>query len=191
MVLLPLRTNTITVTSMAMLAALGIVMRLFVRIPIVPGMLELSPGFLFSELGGVIGGLIGGAVVGAIVGIGGAIAGGEVPLMPLIGNVFLGIGTGYAIHITSDRNSAKYILLVILGGGLIGGFVPDMTVFLALSESLGAALLAAVLDALQGAAWAAAALMVEKLIVRPILGQYLYVYPMALSIEDHEGDPND
>lgn len=191
MVLIPLRMNTVAVTCMAMVAALGIVMRLFVRIPVVPGMLELSPGFLFSELGGVIGGLVGGAVVGAIVGIGGAVAGGEVPLMPLIGNVFLGIGTGYAIHITSDRNSAKYSLLVILGGGLIGGFVPDMTVFLALSESFEAALLAAVLDTIQGAAWAVAALMVEKLIVRPILGQYLYACPSTLSLENHEGDPDD
>lgn len=190
MLSVPVRSNTITVTFMAMIAALGIAARFLIRIPVVPNLVEITPGFLFSELSGVIGGLAGGMIVGATIGIGGAIAGGEFPLMPMIGNIFLGIGTGYAIHLTSDRDSARYTLLVILGGGLIGGFVPDMTVFLPLTESFQAALMAALADTIQGLIWAPVALAVERTIVRPLLGQYLYTYPHTLTLEVDERDKN-
>lgn len=181
-----MRKNTVTLTCMIMIAALGIVARLFVRIPLIPNFVEITPGFLFSELGGIIGGLAGGILVGATVGIGGAIAGGEFPLMPMVGNIFLGIGTGYAIHLTTDRNSRRYAMMVILGGGFIGGFVPDMTVFLPLTESLAVALMAAVADTIQALIWAAVALSVERIIVRPLLGQYLYPYPQTAESDNNE-----
>jgi hypothetical protein len=183
---IPVRKNTVTLTCMIMIAAMGIVARLFIRIPVIPSFVEITPGFLFSELAGVIGGLAGGILVGATIGIGGAITGGEFPLMPMVGNVFLGIGTGYAIHFTTDRNSLRYAMMVILGGGFIGGFVPDMTVFLPLTESLGMALMAAVADTIQGLVWAAVALSVERVIVRPLIGQYLYAYPETVELENNE-----
>jgi len=171
---IPLQKNTVALTTLAMLAALGIVVRMFVRIPVIPGLLDLTPGFLFSELGGVIGGLPGGALVGALVGLGGAIAGGEPPVLPMIGNICLGIGTGYAIHVKKDRESLLYIAMVILGGGIIGGFIPSMTIFVVFTESLELTILYAVIDMLQAFLWAFVALLLERIVIRPIIGQYLY-----------------
>ena len=99
---IPLQKNTVALTSLAILAAMGIVVRMFVRIPVIPGLLDLTPGFLFSELGGVIGGLPGGALVGAIVGFGGAMAGGEPPLLPMLGNI---LRSGF-YSILSDPNTS-------------------------------------------------------------------------------------
>ncbi|MFQ5831841.1 MAG: hypothetical protein ACE5H4_03985 [Candidatus Thorarchaeota archaeon] len=171
---IPLQRNTVALTTLAMLAALGVVVRMFVRIPVIPGLLDLTPGFLFSELGGIIGGLPGGALVGAIVGLGGAVAGGEPPILPMIGNICLGVGTGYAIHLRSDRDSFTYAIMVLLGGGLVGGFLPSMTIFAAVTESIEVTFLYATIDMLQAFLWAFAALLVEKLVVRPLVGHYLY-----------------
>jgi hypothetical protein len=171
---IPLQKNTVALSTLAMLAAMGIVVRIFVRIPVIPGLLDLTPGFLFSELGGVIGGLPGGALVGAIVGLGGAIAGGEPPLLPMIGNICLGIGTGYAIHVRADRDSRLYIAMVIFGGGVIGGFIPSMTIFAAFTESIEITILYAAIDMLQAFLWAFVALLLERIVIRPIIGQYLY-----------------
>ncbi|MFW9803718.1 MAG: hypothetical protein ACFFFC_13745 [Candidatus Thorarchaeota archaeon] len=171
---IPLQKNTAALTTLAMLSALGIVVRMFVRIPVIPGLLDLTPGFLFSELGGVIGGLPGGALVGAIVGLGGAISGGEPPLLPMIGNICLGIGTGYAIHVKADRNSPLYIAMVIIGGGIIGGFIPSMTIFAAFTESIELTILYAAIDMLQAFLWAFVALLLERTVIRPTIGQYLY-----------------
>ncbi|MFW9799370.1 MAG: hypothetical protein ACFFD9_02965 [Candidatus Thorarchaeota archaeon] len=171
---IPLQRNSVALTTLAMLAALGVVVRMFVRIPVVPGLLDLTPGFLFSELGGVIGGLPGGALVGAIVGLGGAIAGGEPPLLPMIGNICLGVGTGYAIHLRSDRDSITYVVMVLFGGGIIGGFLPSMTIFAAVTESIEVTFLYATIDMMQAFLWAFIALLVEKMLVRPMVGHYLY-----------------
>ena len=59
--------NTVLLTTLSVLAAIGIVARMFVRIPVIPGFFELTPGVLFSLLGGVIGGIPGGLLVGGIV----------------------------------------------------------------------------------------------------------------------------
>ena len=87
MELLPLRKNTVALTTLALIAAIGIIVRVFVRIPLIFGVVELTPGFLFSLIGGVIGGLPGGILVGAITGLGGAMALAEPPLLPFIGNI--------------------------------------------------------------------------------------------------------
>ncbi len=171
---IPLQKNTVSLTTLALIAALGIVVRLFVRITLIPGLVELTPGFLFSLLGGVIGGVPGGIFVGAIVGIGGAMGGGEPPLLPMIGNIFLGIGSGLAIHVTKERNSRKYALMVVLGGGIIGGFIPTATVFASLIDPIEVILAGALLDMTQGFLWAIVALFVERSIIRPIAGKYLY-----------------
>ena len=174
---IPLQKNTVSLTTLAMIAALGIVVRMFIRIPVIPGFVELTPGFLFSLLGGVIGGVPGGIFVGAIVGIGGAMGGGEPPLLPMIGNIFLGIGSGLAIHVTKERNSRKYALMVVLGGGIIGGFIPTATVFASLIDPIEVILAGALLDMTQGFLWAIVALFVERSIIRPIAGKHLYPEP--------------
>ncbi len=157
-----------------MVAALGAVFRLFVRIPVIPDWVELTPAFTFSELGGVIGGIPGGIFVGAVVGVAGAMAGGEVPLLPAIGNICLGIGTGYAIHVTRERDSVLYWVLAIVGGAFIGGFIPTLTIFGGFSLSLEASIVPATIDGLQAALWAFVALVLERTVVRPIAGVYLY-----------------
>ncbi len=174
---IPLQKNTVSLTTLALIAAIGIVVRMFVRIPVIPGFVEITPGFLFSLLGGVIGGVPGGIFVGAIVGIGGAMGGGEPPLLPMIGNIFLGIGSGLAIHVTKERNSRKYALMVVLGGGIIGGFIPTATVFASLVDPIQVIMAAALLDMTQGFLWAIVALFVERSIIRPIVGDYLYPPP--------------
>jgi hypothetical protein len=171
-----------------MLASLGVVLRMFVRIPVIPGLLDLTPGFLFSELGGVIGGLPGGALVGAVVGLGGAMAGGEPPLLPMIGNICLGIGTGYAIHLRSNRDSAVYAAMVVLGGGIIGGFIPSMTIFAAVTDSIEATMLFATIDMLQAFLWAFVALLVERALVRPLVGHYLYPEMESYDLQEASED---
>jgi hypothetical protein len=179
---LPLQKNTVALTTLAMLAALGIVVRIFVRIPIATDV-ELTPGFLFSLLGGIIGGVPGGVTVGAIVGLGGALAGGEFPLIPMLGNICLGLGTGIAIHISRDRDSILYRIVVVLGGGLIGGFIPDLTIFYFLFESFELAVFNAILDMSQAFLWAIVALLVERGIIRPLIGHYLYAEEGPLELE--------
>ncbi|MFW9849959.1 MAG: hypothetical protein ACFFF4_12545 [Candidatus Thorarchaeota archaeon] len=182
-------TNTVLLTTLAIIAAIGIVARMFVRIPIIPGFFELTPGFLFSLLGGIIGGLPGGILVGAIVGVGGALAGGEFFLLPMIGNIFLGIGTGIAIHIVRDRNSWKYAIIAILGGGIIGGFIPSMTVFAAVTDSIELTFIVAVADMIQAIIWGIVAIVIDRLIIQRISGVYIYsdvpITEMAINSEEN------
>ena len=173
MTFLPVRRNTVALTTLAVIAALGIVVRYTVQIPVIPNAVVLTPGFMFSLLGGIIGGLPGGITVGAIVGASGALSGTEVPLLPMFGNICLGIGSGYAIYFTR-RDTMRYYAMVLLGGGIIGGFFPTMTVFSSLVDPLVVNLVAATTDMIQAFIWAVMALIVEKKIIRPIVGSYIY-----------------
>jgi len=173
MTFLPVRRNTVALTTLAVIAALGIVVRYAVQIPVIPSAVVLTPGFMFSLLGGIVGGLPGGIVVGAIVGVSGALSGTEVPLLPMFGNICLGVGSGCAIYF-AKRDTMRYYAVVLLGGGIIGGFIPTMTVFSSLVDPLVVNLLAATTDMVQAFLWAAMALVVEKKIIRPIVGSYIY-----------------
>ena len=65
---MPIRMNTVALTIIALIASLGMIVRYAIQIPIVPDLVELTPGFLFSILGGVLGGIPGGIITGAAVG---------------------------------------------------------------------------------------------------------------------------
>ncbi len=173
MSILPIRTNTVALTTIAMIAAIGIVVRYTIQIPVIPNAVVLTPGFMFSILGGIVGGIPGGVIVGAIVGVSGALTGTEIPILPMIGNICLGLGSGYAIYFTK-RDNLKYYILVILGSGIIGGFIPTMTIFSSLIDPLVVNLIAASIDMAQAFLWAVVALVVERKIIRPIVGNYLY-----------------
>ncbi len=166
-----MRFSSTTLVVLIFIAAIGIIVRLFVRITILPG-LELTPGFTFSELGGVIGGVIGGVLVGAIVGLGGALAGGEVPLLPMIGNICLGVGTGIAVFIDKSRSSIKYYVAVVIGGAIIGGLLPSLVIYMMMMP-LEPALLLAAIDMAQAALWAIVALIIYRTIIIPLVGTYL------------------
>ena len=166
------------VASIAIVGALGAAVRLFVRIAIFPG-LELTPGFMFSELGGLLGGVPGGVLTGVIVGMGGAIAGVEEPVLPIVGNVCLGIGTGIASSPRIGRDSWIFRIIAVVGAGVIGGFIPTFLLFSGFQFEVQ--FLPAVIDGCQAMFWAAAALIVEKTLIRPILGPYLY--PQSMQTE--------
>ncbi len=169
-----------------MIAALGIVVRYTIQIPVIPNAVVLTPGFMFSILGGIVGGLPGGALVGAIVGASGALSGTEIPILPMFGNICLGIGSGYAIYF-SKRDNLKYYVLVILGSGIVGGFIPTMTVFSSFVDPLVVNLIAASIDMAQAFLWAIVALIVERAIIRPIVGTYLYSDGTIHELEEQEG----
>ena len=186
MSIIPIKTNTTALTTIAMIAALGIVVRYTIQIPIIPNAVVLTPGFMFSILGGIIGGLPGGIIVGAIVGVSGALSGTEIPILPMFGNICLGIGSGYAIYF-SKRDTPKYYILVILGSGIIGGFFPTITVFSSFVDPLIVNVIAASIDMAQAFLWAVLALVVEMKIIRPIVGNYLYSEVEIEELGEQEG----
>ena len=186
MSILPIRTNTVALTTIAMIAAIGIVVRYTIQIPVIPNVVVLTPGFMFSILGGIVGGIPGGAIVGAIVGISGALSGTEIPILPMFGNIFLGIGSGYAIYF-SKRDNLKYCVLVVLGSGIIGGFIPTLTLFYSFVDSITINLIAASIDMAQAFLWAVIALIVERTIIRPILGHHLYSEVQIQELSSEEG----
>ena len=173
MSIVPIKSNTVALTTIALIAAIGIVVRFTIQIPIIPNAVVLTPGFMFSILAGIVGGLPGGAIVGAIIGASGSLSGTEIPLLPMFGNICLGVGSGHAIYF-AKRDSMKYYVLVILGSGLIGGFIPTLTIFSSFIDPLLVNLIAASIDMIQAFLWAVVALVLEKIIIRPTVGQYLY-----------------
>ena len=184
---IPIRRNTVALATLAMIAALGIVVRVFVHIPLIFGVVDLTPGFLFSLLGGVIGGLPGGILVGAITGLGGAMAMTEPPLLPMIGNICLGVGAGYALHLGKNRDNLRYYLLIIIGAPIIGGFIPTFVISLLYFDPLGIVLAAAIADTIQTLIWVFPALLIEKYIIRPLIGHYIYPQTEQLELDETEG----
>jgi len=186
MSIVPIRINTVALTTIAMIAAIGIVVRYTIQIPVIPNAVVLTPGFMFSILGGVVGGIPGGAIVGAIVGVSGALTGTEIPILPMFGNICLGIGSGYAIYFVK-RDNLKYYTMVILGSGIIGGFIPTMTVFSSFVDPVIVNLIAASIDMAQAFLWSAVALVIERAIIRPIVGNYLYSENQIKELYEKEG----
>ena len=189
---LPVKLNTVTITTLAMIAAVGIIVRMTVRIPLIPEIVEITPAFMFSLLGGIIGGIPGGVLVGVIVGLGGAMAGGEAVLLPLIGNIALGLGTGFVLHVEQNRDSVKFAMLTVIGGGFIGGFFATLGIMVFfLGVDFLAAIIPATIDLYQALAWSAVALMVESFIIRPIIGNYLYLSDDELLLESQGEQQNE
>lgn len=188
--LIPIRKNTVALTTLALIAALGIIVRVFIHIPLIFGVVDLTPGFLFSLLGGVIGGIPGGLLVGSITGLGGAIALTEPPLLPMIGNICLGIGAGYGLHLARNRDSFMYYLMVIIGAPIIGGFIPTALISLLYFDPLGIVIVAAIADTIQTLIWVFPALLIEKYIIRPLIGHYIYPENEHLELDENEGSPS-
>jgi len=181
----PIQKNTVALTTIALIAALGMIVRYAIQIPVIPDLVELTPGFMFSILGGIIGGILGGILAGGAVGIGGALSGGSFAILTLFGNLFLGIGGGYAIYF-AKRDSLKYGILVILGAGIIGGFIPSMTMFYTIGLPFEVNFMYASIDMIQGFLWGTVAIIVEKTIIRPIVGHYLYPEAKIEELDEKE-----
>ncbi len=185
--LVPIRKNTVALTTLAMIAAVGIIVRSTIWFMLIPDVAELTPAFTFSLLGGIIGGIPGGLFVGFVVGLGGMLSGTTYPLVPFLGNMLLGLGTGYAVHITKERDSIKYQLMAVLGGGIIGGFIADLFILPLFLSSFEVILLGAAVDMIQAFGWGILALILERTVIRPILGDYLYPEMPTLPLEESEG----
>lgn len=181
----PIQKNTVALTTIALIAALGMLVRYTLQIPVIPELVELTPGFLFSILGGIIGGIPGGIITGFAVGIGGSLSGIGISILTLFGNICLGIGGGYAIYF-AKRDTIRYNNLVILGAGIIGGFIPTMTIFYTFGLPFVVNLAYASIDMMQGFLWAILAIIVEKTIIRPIVGHYLYAEVEIVELQDEE-----
>lgn len=151
----------------AVLGALGALLRYFVAITVIPGIIELSPSFLIPQLAGMLMGSIGGGLCGAIVGVTGSVRGGEFPLIPLLGNIALGLSTGIVKDVVSDNKRKLKKLLYVISGAFIGGFVPTFTISMFLVPSF-AVVFYALIDAFQAGLWAFIGVMVlevlEKLV---------------------------
>ena len=184
MSIMPLRKNTAALATLAILAAIGIVIRILVKFTIIPDLVEITPAFLFSLLAGILGGVPGGIFVGGIVGLAGALAGGESPLIPMVGNILLGVGTGWVIHVINDRDSMRYRLLVILSGGIIGGFISDVLILIFLGVPWDLTLITATADMLMAFGWVILALILESKFIRPLFGHYLYPEESIRELEE-------
>ena len=120
------------------LGALGIVLRSFYLE--ITANVQLTPGMIPPALAGMLMGLEGGFITGLIVGVYGALFSGEFPLIPLVGNVLLGIGPGIVYEILDDRRTSLKSIVYVLMTGFIGGFIPTFLFLLVLVSPAIAAL---------------------------------------------------
>ncbi|MFX0097172.1 MAG: ECF transporter S component [Candidatus Hodarchaeota archaeon] len=112
------------------LGALGIVLRSFYLE--ITANVQLTPGMIPPALAGMLMGLEGGFITGLIVGVYGALFSGEFPLIPLAGNMLLGIGPGIIYEIVDDRHTSLKSILYVLLTGFLGGFAPTFLFLLVL-----------------------------------------------------------
>ena len=120
----------------AILGAFGALLRYFAAITVIPGVVELSPSFLIPQLAGMLMGSIGGSLCGVIVGVTGSVRGGEFPLIPLLGNIALGLSTGIVKDFVSDEKRKLKKPLYVISGAFIGGFIPHLQFLYFLHPSL-------------------------------------------------------
>ncbi len=156
------------VALVAVLAAIGAALRYISAIPIVPGVVEFTPSMAIPALAGMLLGVSGGVTVGFAVGLSGALR--EFPLIPIIGNVMLGLGPGIVKELLSRRRKAGFnpprILewfLYIFMISIVGGFLPTfaITLMFLYSTPWGAALLGS-FDAVNAALAGVAALIIAE-----------------------------
>ncbi|MGQ4832748.1 MAG: ECF transporter S component [Candidatus Asgardarchaeia archaeon] len=164
--------NSKRIALLAVLAALGIVLR-SISITVIPDIVQLTPGFFVSEFAGMVLGLEGGIIVGAITGIVGAMQGGEFPLIPLIGNIALGVSTAI-VYLFMRKDSRVRDLMVVISAGIIGGFLPTFCITLMFipitTEGIALAAFSAMLDFFQAALWAIVGLPIKRIVDKDILG---------------------
>lgn len=155
---------------LALFAAIGIVLRQ-VAIPIFPPYVTLTPGFIMPLLAGIILGPLGGAICGIIVGISGALW--EPFLIPLVGNIALGLSTGIPAYFRHKMPPFLWMTSSILSAILIGGFLPTFTIeiFIYGVPPMIAALTAS-FDAGQAGIWTTIALFIFVGVIHPLLERY-------------------
>jgi hypothetical protein len=161
---------SIWIALLAVFAATGVVFRQ-ISIPIFPPFVSLTPGFLMPLLAGIILGPVGGALCGLFVGVSGALW--EFPLIPLIGNIALGLSTGTPSFYRNRMTPVLWISLCIVSAMIIGGFLPPFIVeVMVIRFPPSIATVTASIDALQAIVWVIVAILLVMSIVDPILNRY-------------------
>ena len=145
--------NVKQLALVAVLGALGALLRYFTAITVVPDVVELSPSFLIPQLAGMLMGSVGGGLCGVIVGVAGSIRGGEFPLIPLLGNIALGLSTGIVKDFVGDDKRRLKKFLYVISGAFIGGFIPTFAISILFAPAF-AVVFYALIDAFQAGFWA-------------------------------------
>jgi hypothetical protein len=150
--------------------ALGVVIRQFFKIPIIPEVVELTPGFIMPFLTGLVLGPVEGAMCGLIVGIGGALTSTEFSLIPIVGNLALGLSTGVPTLWRHRIHRYLFIGLSTLSASIFGGFLSTYVISVYLMGLIpSAAAFYASIDAIQAIVWLAVAFILESGAVQPII----------------------
>jgi hypothetical protein len=161
---------SIWIALLALFAATGVIFRQ-ISIPIFPPFVSLTPGFLMPLLTGIILGPLGGALCGLFVGVSGALW--EFPLIPLIGNIALGLSTGFPSFYRNRMAPILWVSLCVVSAMLIGGFLPTFFVeVMVIRFPTSIAAVTASIDALQAIVWVVVAILLVMSIVDPILNRY-------------------
>ncbi len=161
---------SIWIALVAFFTAIGVLFRQ-ISIPIFPPFVSLTPGFLMPLLAGIILGPLGGVLCGLFVGVSGALW--EFPLIPLIGNIALGLSTGIPSFFRNRMLPVLWMSLCVISAMIIGGFLPTFIVeVLVIGFPPYVATLTASIDAFQAIVWVAVAILLVMSIVDPILNRY-------------------
>lgn len=155
------------IVALAMFAAVGILLRQ-VAIPTSLPYVTLTPGFTMPLLTGIALGPIEGLACGLFVGISGGLT--EPALLPVLGNIALGLSTGVPSLARRRLPFSLWASLCVVSGSFFGGFLPTFSIeVLVFVIQPVAALAAAVADGLQGIVWATVAVLLDRTAVQPLL----------------------
>ena len=161
---------SIWIVLLAFFAATGVIFRQ-ISIPIFPPFVSLTPGFLMPLLAGIILGPLGGALCGLFVGVSGALW--EFPIIPLIGNIALGLSTGIPSFHRNRISPVLWMSLCVVSAMIIGGFLPTFIIeVLVIGFPPSVAAVTASIDAFQAIVWVVVAILLVLSIVDPILNRY-------------------
>lgn len=161
---------SIWIALLALFTATGVIFRQ-ISIPIFPPFVSLTPGFLLPLLAGMVLGPLGGALCGLFVGVSGALW--EFPLIPLIGNIALGLSTGSPSFHRHKMPPVLWMSLCVISAMLIGGFLPTFIIEVVIIRFHPViAMLTASVDAFQAIIWTVVAILLVIGIVDPILNRY-------------------
>lgn len=161
---------SIWIALVAIFSATGIVLRQ-IAIPTLSLYVTLTPGFIIPLLAGIILGPIGGVLCGAIVGISGAPY--EPILIPLIGNIALGLSTGIPTYFRQWLNQYLWAFLCVFSAISFGGFFPTFIVEVYIfAIPIHIAAITASIDAIQAGVWVSLALLIVHSIVSPLLSRH-------------------
>jgi hypothetical protein len=158
------------VALLAFCSALGIVLRQ-IAIPTFTPYVNLTPGFVMPLLAGMLLGPLGGVFCGVFVGMSGALW--EPFLIPLLGNIALGLSTGLPSYFRFKMPQSLWMFLCVVFAIILGGFLPTFTVevFVAVVLPPIAAITAGI-DAAQAGLWASIALLILLGFVDSLLKPY-------------------